>query len=142
MATTTIYTGELIVEQCWCGIQHAVPASLIRRQRDQQNAGQSQLSIYCPLGHAWTRAGTSEVDLLKRQIEQEQNRTIAERQRHDQTRAELRETENKRRAEKAAKTRMRNRIANGVCPCCNRYFAQLARHMANQHPEFTAPSPA
>jgi len=48
--------------------------------------------------------------------------------------------ERRRRAEKAAKTRIKNRVSNGVCPCCNRTFANLARHMANKHPDYAAGS--
>lgn len=28
-------------------------------------------------------------------------------------------------------------VGAGVCPCCNRTFKNLARHMAGQHPGFT-----
>jgi hypothetical protein len=28
-----------------------------------------------------------------------------------------------------------------VCPCCNRSFQNLRRHMATKHPEFNAPGP-
>lgn len=31
---------------------------------------------------------------------------------------------------------MKNRVANGVCPCCNRHFENLERHMKGQHPDF------
>jgi len=37
---------------------------------------------------------------------------------------------------KAALTRMTNRIAFGVCPCCHRHFDNLQRHIATKHPEF------
>ena len=36
-------------------------------------------------------------------------------------------------------TRTKNRVGNGVCPCCNRTFANLMRHMHDQHPGYTAP---
>lgn len=32
--------------------------------------------------------------------------------------------------------RMRDRVRNGVCPCCNRTFENLARHIATKHPDF------
>jgi DNA repair exonuclease SbcCD ATPase subunit len=35
-------------------------------------------------------------------------------------------------------TKIKNRIGHGVCPCCNRTFENLHRHMASQHPTFTA----
>lgn len=31
---------------------------------------------------------------------------------------------------------LRNRAAAGVCPCCNRTFEQLGRHMTTKHPEY------
>ena len=43
--------------------------------------------------------------------------------------------ERQRRGEKAAKTRIKNRIANGVCPCCHPSFRDLHRHMKNKHPD-------
>lgn len=33
-------------------------------------------------------------------------------------------------------TRVKNRVNRGVCPCCNRYFAQLHRHMNSKHPAY------
>jgi hypothetical protein len=40
-------------------------------------------------------------------------------------------------AQKGQKTRIKNRIARGVCPCCNRSFADLGAHMQQKHPHFT-----
>ncbi len=34
----------------------------------------------------------------------------------------------------------RERIVSGVCPCCNRTFQNLARHIAGQHPDFAEPA--
>ena len=41
----------------------------------------------------------------------------------------------------AARTRkelhsVKARVAHGVCPCCNRTFKQLARHMKTKHPDY------
>lgn len=49
------------------------------------------------------------------------------------------------RAVKAAGTRaskLKLRAANGVCPCCNRTFKQLAAHMSSQHPKYAEPTDA
>lgn len=44
---------------------------------------------------------------------------------------------------KGVVTRTRNRIANGVCPCCDRSFTNLQRHMASKHPDYAhAPAEA
>jgi len=48
--------------------------------------------------------------------------------------------EHQRRGEKAAKTRIKNRIANGVCPCCQRSFKNLHSHMQNKHPDYAEAS--
>lgn len=32
--------------------------------------------------------------------------------------------------------------ACGVCPCCNRSFTNVRRHMTSQHPDYTIPEPA
>ena len=126
--------GVLIVLRCWCGIQHAVPEALRQEQLRQHNAGKSPPGIHCPLGHKHQPAGPSEAERLRCSLS-------AERARHDQTKAELRETEARRRAEKAAKTRLQKRVANGICPCCKRTFKDLARHMKNKHPEMVQEAP-
>ena len=56
----------------------------------------------------------------------------------DTARQQRDHAERRRRGEKAAKTRIKNRIANGVCPCCQRSFKDLHRHMQNKHPNFVA----
>lgn len=38
-------------------------------------------------------------------------------------------------------TRTRNRIAAGVCPCCNRTFQNLADHMRTLHADYVAAEP-
>lgn len=30
---------------------------------------------------------------------------------------------------------IKKRVQGGACPCCNRHFVQLERHMATKHPE-------
>lgn len=137
MATLT-YSGTLVIETCWCGMPHAIPQELRNHQWEQKQNGKTQDGIYCPAGHKWIFKGTSQVDRLKQELELANKRALNITAAHDQTKAALRETELSLRGTKAAKTRIKNRIAKGVCPCCNRYFKELDRHMHDQHPEFTA----
>lgn len=37
---------------------------------------------------------------------------------------------------KGVATRIKRRVSAGVCPCCNRTFQCLARHMATKHPDY------
>lgn len=35
--------------------------------------------------------------------------------------------------------KIEKRVANGVCPCCNRTFEDLARHMSTKHKDYALP---
>lgn len=92
----------------------------------------SKASFYCSrCGNGNYFPGETEEERLKKLLDIERKRTQwAERKATN--------AENKRRAEKAAKTRIKNRVAKGVCPCCNRTFENLQRHMTTKHPDYGA----
>ncbi len=124
-----------VIDCCNCGMLFAVPRTLDTRW---QNRGSSQ-TFYCPMGHPQHYVGKSDEQrakdaeaALKRE---KQRREWAE---HNAEAAEnkAQRAEYRRRAEKAAKTKIKNRISKGVCPCCNRTFVNLARHMSNKHPGY------
>lgn len=136
---TLTYSGELTILTCWCGIKHAVPSELRNYQLREHDDG-NQYAVFCPLGHEHVPGGRSKAKELEAELaaaalrhERELTATIAA---LDQTKAELREKGNECRAEKAAKTRLAKRAANGVCPCCKRSFINLHRHMRTKHPKF------
>lgn len=112
-------TGELVVTTCWCGIQFAMPRGTydwhIRRETN---------TTYCPLGHAGVVR-----EPVEKKLEAAQAR---ERHLEDQLRA----AENDAEAVRRRLIRDRHRFANGVCPCCNRSFTNVARHMATKHPDY------
>jgi hypothetical protein len=138
MATTYVDSVELTTITCHkCAGLYALQENWRRKRQDD---GGSWNCPYCDVSTCYV---TTEVQRLKDSLEQEQRRLVNERARHDQTRADLRETEARRRAEKAAKTRLKKRAAKGLCPCCNKQFADLHNHMQRQHPNFAAkPAPA
>jgi len=39
-------------------------------------------------------------------------------------------------ATKGVITKIKKRVHNGVCPCCNRSFVNLNRHMKTKHPDY------
>lgn len=130
--TIEFYVGNetLIVHKCWCGVSHAISESLHRLATEKGKV------MYCPLGHEWFIRETT-VDRLRKKLQKEEQKLCRERARHDQTRAELKDTEHRRRAQKAATTRIVNRVSRGVCPCCNRSFVNLLRHMTSKHPDYS-----
>lgn len=125
---------------CWCSIQFAVPAALFEYYERSNERRPGSVSLHCPLGHAMIPAGQSASQKEAARLRDDLSR---ERQRLDQAQAEVvrqrdRSAGLERRlsAKKGQLTRIQNRIGNGVCPCCNRYFANLHRHMTGQHPDW------
>lgn len=115
-----------VVEMAGCGHTIYLSATHMRNLR------KSHKSFYCTYcGNTNHYPGKSKSEKLQAQLNATRDQLETVRQQRDQT-------EYRRRAEKAAKTRLKNRIGKGVCPCCNRTFQNLAAHMANKHPDFTA----
>lgn len=109
----------VITPEC-CGAAFAVPDSICQRWR------RNDRWWYCPHcgSHRHFLGETKEqkrIRELEQRVAREQGRVVQERTRADNHRRRYR--------------RMRERIQNGVCPCCNRTFTNLARHMATQHPK-------
>ena len=118
------YTGDLTITTCWCGTRHAVPTELYSFQERQHRDGGEVTSIYCPLGHAHVPAG--------------KGRAAIERERREQLEAQLTAAQDQLAAERREAKRAVKRAAAGVCPCCQRSFVQMQRHMKAKHPEFIA----
>lgn len=133
--TTRTYSGVMTETTCWCGIHYAVPSELYNEVSRQHRDGRRQTDIYCPLGHTWTFAGEGEAERLRKQLDRE-------RQRLDATRDLLAHEERSHAATRGHLTRVKKRVAHGVCPCCHRTFKQLERHMKAKHPEYVEPEPA
>lgn len=137
-------SDELIKWTCGqCGVVQAMPkqADIVLRQ--------SSATFYCLYGHVWHYPqGKSEEDKLRAQLEAERrSRQRAEQNiamwRDDAKQAREEADRQKRRASgyKGHAARITKRAKAGVCPCCNRHFTALERHMATKHPEFTADAP-
>lgn len=129
--TTLNYSGTLVVVTCWCGLRHAVPSELQDFQDRQFDNGEHQNGIYCPLGHSHIHAGDGEAARLAKQLEKANASAARVGAMLDQEKASHRAT-------KGQLTKARKRISNGVCPCCNRQFVNVERHMKTQHPDFGA----
>jgi hypothetical protein len=129
VSDTLVYSGQLVVVTCWCGMRHAIPSELDDFQDRQHDDGEKQTAIYCPLGHSHIRAGKGEAAKLRERLQRERDHAA-------RLAAERDQMEASRNAFKGAATRARKRASAGVCPCCNRTFKQLARHMKAKHSDF------
>lgn len=115
---------------CSCGIEFHVPKHWDQKRRSNHE------NLWCPNGHSLSYKGESAEERLRRE-----NERLAQRiaQRDDAVKiARDRQLAAERSASamKGVATRLRNRAAAGVCPCCNRSFVALARHIKMQHPNF------
>ena len=128
-ATTQIGVVAMTVLDCPnCGVLFGIEEAYEARRRYDGR------SFHCPSGHTMSYEA-EETRLRKRleRAEQEANAAGARARRADE-RAE--EVERSRRAVVGHLTRAKKRIANGVCPACNRQFQDLHRHMKGQHPDY------
>ncbi len=83
-------------------------------------------------------AGETAEQKLRRERDRLAQR-IAERDDEIRRQCEMREaTERQLSATRGVVTRIKNRVGHGVCPCCNRTFGDLYRHMSTKHPGYAA----
>ena len=124
---TRTYTETVTLQEetcIECGILFAMPADYIKTR---QETGKS---FYCPNGHSMVY-GKGTATALREQLKdaEERARRLA---------AQLVSATDQLQATKKELQRHKKRTANGVCPCCNRSFVQLQRHMKTKHPEYQA----
>lgn len=126
--------ADLIELECWCGLPFAMPRSLYRQAR-----GSSSVSFHCPLGHS-NVFRESDADKYRREAERLKQQMAWKddelRQERERARARLERSERSAAAYKGQVTKLRTRAKAGLCPCCNRSFQDLHRHMATKHPDF------
>ena len=136
MAETQTYTDTLVVAHCCaCGMPFGMTRDFQQRRLDDGEGW------YCPRGHLqyYTKPTIQRLkeDLWRRTQQRDRARAQldSERDQHGASRRQLAAT-------KGVVTRTKNRIKNGVCPCCNRQFENLAGHMKTKHPDYGEPDHA
>lgn len=114
---------EFTVCQCGsCGVLYMVPTLVHEHHRKEGGFA------FCSNGHQWGwREGTKardELRLERDRLKQDAARLIDER---NEALREAREAKSK-------YLKVQKRAAAGVCPCCNRTFSNVQRHMKSKHP--------
>lgn len=97
------------------------------------------ISFWCPYGHEQHFAAGEtdeqklrrERDRLKQQLAERDDAIAEQRKMREQAERQVS-------AQKGLVTRLKNRVGRGVCPCCNRQFDNLHRHMTSKHPTYIA----
>lgn len=125
LSETILYTTTSC---CVCGVHFALSEDYDRARRGDHK------SFYCPNGHPLSYTGPSEAEKRAQRLQREVEAAAAQahfwRNEQERTKRQLISA-------KGQLTKTKRRVANGVCPCCDRSFVNVARHMATQHPDYT-----
>jgi|HubBroStandDraft_1064217.scaffolds.fasta_scaffold180697_2 hypothetical protein len=134
MNTVLNHVNEFVtLTQINCGNCAGTYAINERYRSECHDKGTSWNCPYCRTDWGYTG---NELTRLKKQLESKERELAFARSNAAAERAAREKTERRLSAAKGAKTRMANRVKHGVCPCCNRTFQNLMRHMSTQHPHF------
>lgn len=117
--------SETIICCSECGIRYAVPEPW-RKSRIEDKA-----TFYCPNGHTQKYGYDWEADRLRRELDRAKQNAAYLNDR-------IKQEQNEKIVLKGQITKLKKRVASGVCPCCNRSFVELQKHIATKHPEFRA----
>ncbi len=114
---------------CVCGVPFAMPESLMKQRRYDGER------FYCPNGHSLVYKD-SDQSRLERRAKRAEEEARALRDSYNEVRMDLAQEKRSKAAIKGQLTKTKKRVGNGVCPCCNRHFVNLERHMKGQHPGY------
>lgn len=115
-----------------CGIVFAVPAHWDTKRREDHSPW------YCPNGHRQFYLGKSDAEKLRDELTRKQAQLDQAKADADYQRKQRDHAERCTAAARGQVTKIKNRVGNGVCPCCNRTFSNLMQHMRTEHPEWKA----
>ena len=122
----TEVTIQMRAIECYsCHMVFSMPKSFY----DQCIEQKPHKDFYCPAGHRQHFLGENDNDKLRRERDQlkQQNARL-----HEEALKATREAL----AVKAELKRHKRRTSAGLCPCCNRSFVALARHIKTKHPDY------
>lgn len=127
---TQTFTGTLEVITCGgCGITFGMEETFYNlRKSDHKN-------WHCPNGCERHFTSKSEADKLREELNSANNLLAIRQSIISDKNQRIEQLGYSVRSLKAAKTKILNRVKNGVCPCCNRTFKDLQNHFKSKHPE-------
>lgn len=112
--------------ECYkCGVLFGMPDEYYDHRKDDHD------NFYCPNGHGQHFTSESDAEKYKRLYNAESAKSLS-------TREKLAVLEREHERTKKQFQQHKKRSAAGVCLCCNRTVAQLAKHMQSKHKGFVA----
>lgn len=128
--TITLQTTLELQTCAACGITFAAPDHFFNSRRDDHK------SYYCPNGHSLWFPQQSDAEKAQAEAAKYKKLWQSEAEYAAGVVAERNAAQKELRSTRGQMTRLKKRIAGGVCPCCHRTFVQLARHMETKHPDY------
>jgi hypothetical protein len=123
---TAIALSIELVNAAFC-IRCGVPIVMPRVRETELR--RSHENFFCVNGHPQHWPAQSDLEKAHAELE-------LEKKRHEWTKQSLKTAEHTRSVVQGKLSAMKERVANGVCPCCRRNFVNLQRHMLSKHPHF------
>lgn len=119
----TVYLRSVTCCKSDCGIVFGL------NSEHQEELRRSHKQFHCPNGHPQAYLHKTREEQLAGELERMKNsRDYWENTSNENYRSTV--------ALRGVITRTRNRIANGVCPCCKRSFQNLRQHIGTKHPNY------
>jgi hypothetical protein len=109
-----------------CGMTYGLDEDFRRRRLGDGK------TWWCPNGHTQHFVGETDEKKAKRLEKALDRANAATRAARDQADA----AERRRRAAKGQLTRLKNKIAKGICPICDKEFPEVKAHIEIEHPNF------
>jgi hypothetical protein len=135
MTVNLKHAEDLEIHTCpTCFVVYAITTAMSARKHEDGT------NWFCPNGHhvVFSKSMKEKYEEMRRERDRlKQDEARLEEMLADQGRT-LKLTEKSRAALQGQLTKTRKRIGAGVCPCCNRQFANLQRHMAGKHAGYVA----
>lgn len=132
--TCVAFSSQLKVINCHaCGGTYAMSTYFLDSRRDDGEGWN------CPYCRGSTAYCESETDKLKKQLAKQQEWTAYQRREKEEYLRQRDTLERSRNGMKGVLVREQKKLARvrrGVCPCCNRHFKNVQRHMDSQHPNY------
>jgi hypothetical protein len=119
-----------------------IPAAL----DEAAQAAKEVITFYCAYGHSQHYIkGESQETILRRERDRLKQREAQlmdavndEKRRREIAESSFVKAETSRTLAQKKLVKLKARAATGTCPCCNRNFSELQKHIATKHPTFRA----
>lgn len=137
--TTTIHTQvTLTIIQCpHCAGSFGISEGYYNEAKRVGGFKQCWTCPYCKTERGFGKGQTAlEIEALQTKLKAAEENAQFYRDRRDYMEKEADHFRRSRDGIKGVLAKVKKRVAHGVCPCCNRSFTDLRRHMESKHPEF------